>query len=146
MGHPPQRRRVRGGERLVTGSTAQARPCATCPYRLNVPAGVWAADEYRKLPEYDRPTGEQPLQAFGCHQRTGDLCAGWLGYGDPAELLAVRIGISTGAIDPSVVDYSTDVPLHPSGTAAAEHGLSGIGDPDEAARAAIDKLTAQREV
>ena len=36
-------------------------PCGSCPYRKDVPSGVWAVSEYLKLVEYDRPTGEQPV-------------------------------------------------------------------------------------
>lgn len=29
----------------------RTEPCETCPYRRDVPSGVWSADEYRKLIE-----------------------------------------------------------------------------------------------
>jgi hypothetical protein len=128
----------------MTGSLPRVTPCATCPYRRDVPAGIWAASEYAKLPEYDAPTGEQPVGAFACHQADGRICAGWLGYRDPTELLAVRIGTALGYLDPSCADYTTTVPLHPSGADAAAHGLAGVEDPDDAAQAAIDKLLKQR--
>lgn len=124
---------------------ARKTPCASCPYRQNVPSGLWAEEEYDKLPEYDRPTGEQPMEVFMCHQQDGNLCAGWLAYGDPTELLAVRIGIVTGYVDPSVADYTTTVPLFESGEAAAEHGRKSIEHPDARARKAIDKLTWARD-
>ena len=30
------------------------KPCASCPYRCDVPSGVWHPDEYAKLEVYDR--------------------------------------------------------------------------------------------
>ncbi len=40
------------------------RPCSACPYRQDCPSGVWAADEYQKLIEYDKETSEQPMAVF----------------------------------------------------------------------------------
>ena len=40
-------------------------PCGSCPYRQDVPSGVWAASEYEKLPAYDAPeTFMQPPGLF----------------------------------------------------------------------------------
>ncbi|MFD7961193.1 DUF6283 family protein [Streptomyces zaomyceticus] len=36
------------------------RPCASCPYRRDVPSGVWSRGDYVKLPLYDGPTWTQP--------------------------------------------------------------------------------------
>ncbi|WP_336794377.1 DUF6283 family protein [Gordonia malaquae] len=47
------------------------RPCESCPYRRDVPSGVWAESEYEKLRAYDAPTGEQPVRLFLCHQYDG---------------------------------------------------------------------------
>lgn len=56
-------------------------PCASCPYRRDVPSGVWAPEEYEKLRRYDAPTMEQPPQVFLCHQKNRDTAnrvgAGW---------------------------------------------------------------------
>jgi hypothetical protein len=46
-----------------------------------VPSGAWVAEEYAKLPAYDRPTGEQPAGLFLCHQQDGRACAGWVAHG-----------------------------------------------------------------
>ena len=56
----------------------QPVPCVTCPYRCDVPSGVWAAEEYAKLPEYDAPTWQQPPALFMCHSHPDGLCTGWL--------------------------------------------------------------------
>lgn len=117
-----------------------AAPCGSCPYRRDVPAGVWAASEYAKLPRYDGGTLDQLMAGgtglFFCHQNDGHLCAGWAGCHDLDHLLAVRMN----AVDPSTFDYVSPVPLFGSGTEAAEHGLSGVDDPDDRALATIRKL------
>lgn len=120
------------------------RPCASCPYRAKVPSGVWDASEYDKLPEYDKETWDQPQAVFHCHQQDGTVCAGWLGYGDPTQLLAVRIGISAGRLDPACADYTTDVPLFASGAEAAAHGKRDIESLTEEAVAVINKVVRKR--
>lgn len=119
-------------------------PCASCPYRRGVPSGVWDESEYQKLPAYDAETMDQPIAVFSCHQGEGDVCSGWLAHHDPAELLAVRLGIMQGRLDPSCAEYSTEVPLFSSGAEAAEHGMAEIDSPDERAVKAIEKITRKR--
>ena len=125
-----------------------ARPCGSCPYRLDVPSGVWHPEEYTKLPAYDAPTHAQPTALFLCHQQDGRVCAGWAGCHDMAHSLAVRVGASRGYLDPETVDallgYATPVPLHATGADAAAHGLRDIDHPDEGARRAINTLTRKR--
>lgn len=121
-------------------------PCASCPYRKNVPSGLWNPTEYAKLPGYDLDTASQSPAAFMCHQGDGAVCAGWLGYADPGELLAVRIGVARGTLDVSCFEYTTDVPLFPSGADAAAHGLREVDAPGEAASVAIDKLIRSRDL
>lgn len=131
----------------MTGATPRRTPCASCPYRQNVPSGIWYPDEYAKLARYDGPTHEQTAVAvFSCHQGNGDVCAGWLGHRDPADLLAVRIGIVTGDLDPACADYTTGVPLFPSGAAAAAHGCRDVPAPSEDSQAAIDKIVRTRQI
>lgn len=134
---------------MTTSATGPAKnPCGSCPYRCDVPAGIWHPDEYAKLPAYDRPTGEQPPSVFLCHQQDGRMCAGWVGHADQSNLLALRLwglGASVEDID-AVLDYECPVDLFPSGAAAAEHGLSGVEDPDEAAARQIDRLLRKGKV
>jgi hypothetical protein len=115
-------------------------PCGTCPYRRDVPAGVWSAEEYAKLPRYDGETGDQIMQGgtglFYCHQNDGRLCAGWVGCHDTRHLAALRFS----RVHPDTFDYESPVPLFESGTEAALHGLSGVKNPGPAAKAAIAKL------
>ncbi len=119
-------------------------PCKSCPYRRDVPAGVWDASEYEKLPGYDGETFEQiegGMALFFCHQQDGHLCAGWVGCHDPQELLALRLH----PVDPSTFSYRSPLPLFASGTEAAAHGMSGIEEPDSRARAVIARLTRKME-
>lgn len=122
-----------------------AAPCGTCPYRRDVPAGIWDASEYDKLPRYDGGTIDQLMAGgvglFFCHQNDGHLCAGWAGCHDTDELLALRMH----PVDPSTFGYVSPVPLFDSGAEAAAHGLSGVDAPDDSARRAIAKLQARRE-
>lgn len=118
-----------------------AAPCKSCPYRIDVPSGIWAAHEYAKLPPYDLPTFAQPPQLFMCHQRDGCLCAGWLAcHGQQErghELLALRIDPP----DPSAWSYQSPVPVFKSGYEAAKHGMAKIKKPGEKAVRAITRLT-----
>jgi hypothetical protein len=120
------------------------RPCSSCPYRRDVPAGVWHPDEYAKLPPYDAGTGDQPIGLFYCHQTDGRLCAGWCGTHDMDNALAVRFGAYTGILDPDTLhaigEYRTDVPLFASGQEAADHGMSGVAEPGDKARRTIARL------
>src|SRR5215831_6970938 len=104
------------------------RPCESCPYRLDVPAGVWVAAEYEKLPFYDEPQmWKQPVAAFYCHQQDGRLCAGWVACHmaqHHGHVLAIRL-MRTREDVSEIENYITDVPLFKSGTEAAIHGLSG---------------------
>jgi hypothetical protein len=121
----------------------RARPCSSCPYRRDVPSGLWDAAEYARLRRYDGDTGEQAAAgAFGlfhCHQQPRHLCAGWVGCHDMHHNLAVRIhaaGLDLGA----VIGYESPVPLFASGAEAAAHGERDIANPGPAARRKIRQL------
>lgn len=120
-------------------------PCGSCPYRCDVPSGVWAESEYEKLPLYDAPTGDQPFAAFFCHQQTGALCSGWVGCHDMGENIGLRLALATGAITEEqyleALDYVCSIELWESGQAARDHGVERLDDPDEAALRVADKLT-----
>ena len=127
------------------------RPCASCPYRCDVPSGVWDASEYAKLVAYDEPdTWAQPAAVFMCHQRDERLCAGWVAVHDMEESLSVRIAASTGLLDEhalaAVREYSTDVPLFASGAQAAIHGLREIERPGQRAGDDIRKIVRKKEL
>lgn len=120
------------------------RPCGSCPYRQDVPGGVWHPDEYAKLIPYDRPTAEQPLNLFACHQQDGHLCAGWVGCHDMDESMAVRLAVLSGDLDPedleAVLNYESPVPLWSSGMEAAAHGLAEVPNPPSRAKSIMRNL------
>lgn len=128
------------------------RPCQSCPYRRDVPSGVWAASEYAKLGAYDRDTAAQPAEMFLCHQNPPEsaqsrLCAGWVGcHGD--QLLALRLAGARRDLPPEVVraamNYISPVPLFESGAAAARHGVRDLVAPGQPASAVIDAIVRRR--
>lgn len=123
---------------------ADRNPCSSCPYAKPTPPGLWAADEYRKLPAYD---GVLPQPVFLCHHsklgRPETLCRGWVAV--HADSNSVRLAVIEGQIDPALPWEPVDVDLYRSGLDAAEGGLAGIDDPTPAAQAAIDRLVRARD-
>lgn len=119
-------------------------PCGSCPYRQDVPSGVWAAEEYEKLPDFDKPTFDQPPAVFACHQQDGRLCAGWVGCHDMDNNLGLRIAAACGHIShedhQAALDYESPIPLWASGHEAAEHGLRDIAEPDPKAVRTVERL------
>jgi len=117
-------------------------PCKTCPYRRDVPSGIWAAEEYEKLRAYDGEIIDQMMRGgrglFLCHQKDGNLCAGWLACHRAGNLLALRL--RGGDVDDRAWGYATTVPVFSSGAEAAEHGLRDLKAPGAQARRAIDRL------
>jgi len=116
------------------------RPCLTCPYRTDTPAGIWARSEYIKLPDYDGTPGA--LSTFHCHQEhvTGvpTACRGWLTV--HADGIAVRLAIARGEVTPEQRDAPVDVDLYATGEAAARAGLADVESPSDAAVTAARKL------
>lgn len=126
-------------------STVPAKnPCGSCPYRKDVPSGVWAAEEYDKLPAYDNETASQPPNVFFCHQQDGRLCAGWVAVHDMDHSLGFRIACAIGVIpredQEAVLDYTTTTPLFASGEEAAEHGKAEIDAPSERASRTVERI------
>lgn len=124
-------------------------PCASCPYRRDVPSGVWHPDEYVKLPAYDEDTARQPPSAFFCHQQNGRLCSGWVGCHDMTASLGLRIATSLGVLSAgdyeAALDYASPVELFGSGAEAAAHGLREVETPGRGAGRTVAKLLARRE-
>lgn len=122
-------------------------PCASCPYRRNVPSGIWDASEYTKLEQYDGEGHEQTRYTlFLCHQTGEEVCAGWMGHRDPMDLLATRIGIMNGTLAADAMEYTTDVPLFASGHEAAEHGRRDIEAPSDEALRTMLKIERKRDL
>lgn len=128
------------------------QPWASCPYRRDVPSGIWAAEEYAKLPAYDAETPFQPPHLFLCHQTSADnprarVCAGWVGC-HGSDLLALRLAAARGIIDGTELDINriTDasVALFSSGADAADHGLRDIDTPGVRACEAMNKIADRR--
>jgi hypothetical protein len=115
------------------------RPCPACPYRRDVPSGLWDAEEYDKLAKYDGPTWAQATTARLCHSSPDHLCAGWVGCHDMNENLAIRVHHEEVDVQ-ACHDYRTDVALFDSGAEAAAHGKKFIGHPGEATYKMIGKL------
>lgn len=126
----------------MTHTVAKA-PCKSCPYRRDVPSGVWAEDEYHKLPRYDGEIAEQVFNGawgvFDCHQRDGHLCAGWVACHGADNLLAFRM--TREDIAPEVYDYKSPVPVFSSGQESCDHGLKDIREPGAAAKRTITRLS-----
>lgn len=126
--------------------TCAKAPCKTCPYRRDVPSGVWAKEEYDKLKTYDGEVFEQldkgALGRFDCHQRDGMMCAGWIATHGARNLLALRLATD---IAPEVFKYSSPVPVFGSGEEAAKHGMCDIKRPSVAARNAVARLSRKRD-
>ncbi|MGA5135559.1 DUF6283 family protein [Streptomyces olivoreticuli] len=129
------------------------RPCESCPYRRDVPSGIWAHEEYEKLRRYDAPTGKQPMGVFLCHQAdpgspASRVCAGWAGCHDGGHLLALRLAVFDGSMNAVVVeavaDYKSPVPLFESGNEAADHGQAEVDAPDREAANLVAKISRVR--
>lgn len=119
-------------------------PCGSCPYRRDVPSGIWDLEEYLKLPGYDLETGSQPV--FLCHQQNGRICAGWCGTHDMKESLAIRFAClrETSETIEAIMNYRTNTPLFSSGRKACDHGLRELESPCSMAEQAISRLREKR--
>lgn len=113
-------------------------PCPQCPYRRDVPSGVWAHEEYEKLRRYDAETPAQPVEGFSCHATPERYCHGWAvvhtSRGHECDLLALRFGGDVEIPEPAV-------PLFASGNEAANHGQRDIAHPSADA---LDAMTTLR--
>ena len=122
----------------------RAKPCSSCPYRCDVPSGIWAESEYDKLPGYDGDTGQQIIAGatglFCCHQTPDFLCAGWVGCHDMRHAAAVRLHWREIGNMGALLNYVSPVPLFSSGAEAALHGMRDLAHPSSEARAKIDQL------
>jgi hypothetical protein len=118
-------------------------PCTSCPYRRDTPAGVWAPEEYAKLPGYD--TNER-FELFLCHQgplaKKQTVCRGWLSV--HCESVAARLAVARGDIESDERYTPVAEPLYESGTEAAKAGLRAVRRPGRKAREVIARLVAAR--
>lgn len=125
----------------MTTLIVASNPCATCPYRKDVPSGVWHHDEYERLRKFDDEPRADNLGTFLCHQTNvcgkEIACKGWLMV--HRESVAVRLAMLRGHIDESAFS-PTDVALHDSGNAAADFGQRDIERPRRTALKVMQKL------
>lgn len=128
-------------------------PCGSCPYRRDVPSGIWAEEEYDKLPRYDLPMVEQPQGVFACHQFESGadsqrICAGWAGVHDMDDNLALRLWGAFEKLTEDVIEktrnYTTDVPLFETGEEARQHGIAEIENPSAKAKAKVQRIINKR--
>jgi hypothetical protein len=119
-------------------SRVRRQPCPQCPYRRDVPSGVWSHEEYEKLRRYDAETFDQPFSGFGCHAKPEFFCHGWAvvhtSRGSAHDLIALRFQSEPVEIPEPAV------PLFASGNEAADHGQRDIEEPGLEAREAADTL------
>ncbi len=122
-------------------------PCVSCPYRKDVPSGIWSTEEYDKILPYDNETWMQPPRVFMCHQADGCLCRGWLDV-HGGDLLGLRLGCAIGELDPEEVSKALDegpaVPVFCSAAKAAAHGRKAIKRPGAKAKRMVAKIEAKR--
>ncbi|MFC9872691.1 DUF6283 family protein [Nocardia salmonicida] len=129
------------------------RPCVSCPYRRDVPSGVWDFAEYEKLRAYDGDMSVQAPQLFQCHQTDADstrrrMCAGWVGCHGGRQLLAIRLALIQDRISGQTFEvagaYESGAPLFASGGEAADHGQREFDKPGPDAQHAIGKVARTR--
>jgi hypothetical protein len=121
----------------------RGEPCRSCPYRRDVPSGIWAHSEYDKLRDYDAPTAEQPWRPFGCHVSPDHFCHGWVAVhqsrgpapgghpgSHPFDLLALRVWQS---VHGPVTWRESSVEFFASAAEAADHGQRDIEHPSDEA-------------
>ncbi len=115
-------------------SAIRPSPCRFCPYRRDVPSGVWSAEDYAKLRAYDDPGIGQPVAPFACHETPKLFCSGWAQcHGN--EILSLRIQERIRGKDCTVPPKTTLV--FRTGNEAADHGMRDIDRPGKKARAAM---------
>ena len=127
----------------------QDKPCSSCPYRKDVPSGVWDRSEYEKLPSYDLGTTEQvfagAIGVFYCHQQNGCVCRGWIdchgNQGHGRDLISLRLSslIDHRQIEKAIED-GPQVPIFESGREACDHGLKEIDNPSSDASDVVSKV------
>ena len=115
-------------------------PCRFCPYRKDVPSGVWHEEEYQKLLLYSNETMDQPTAVFACHNQPDDVCTGWLATGLRAEprraMLSLRLAMSMQTLT-GFAEFEPEHDFFDTHTEAAEHGLRDIDDPSPEAQDAM---------
>ena len=66
--------------------------CAQCPYRTDAPLAKWHPDHFVKLLRDDADLFTAPV--YGCHNRDGNVCVGWLLDQRDRDLPNIRLRLS----------------------------------------------------
>jgi hypothetical protein len=123
-------------------------PCKSCPYRKDVPSGIWEASEYDKILPYDNETMFQPPTVFMCHQKDGSLCRGWLDCHGP-DLLGMRLACFKGEVSPEdlvkALEEGPAVPVFKTADLASRHGRKAIEKPSKKAKTLINQIERKRK-
>ena len=123
----------------MSKNEVRKKACSACPYRKDVPSGVWDHAEYEKLRPYDNITPEQPFMGFACHATPEYFCHGWAvvhtSRGSEFDLIALRFRPC------EIPEPSTE--FFESAEAAADWGQELADEPPVEAVTAIEKLTKQ---
>ena len=114
-------------------------PCNSCPYRKDTPPGIWAREEYDKLPAWDDKMSFAGV--FHCHNAPDAVCRGWLEVHQ--DNLSVRLTTFRINWDDSN-SQPTKVALYASGEEARRAGIKGIKRPSLRARLKIGQILARR--
>lgn len=111
---------------IVGDAGYQRRPCAQCPWRVDLPPGIFPAEAFRisAVTAYDAS-----MEQFACHMagtEAASTCAGFV-LRNSANNLGARIAAMTGRLDPRKV--SSPYPLYESYRAMAEANGVDPADP-----------------
>ena len=113
----------------------QDTPCKFCPYRKDVPSGVWSSSEYEKLLRYDNETMYQPMHRFACHNDPELACTGWLAVSMQSNHAHESLALRIRPVD--VSSFAPDTEFFQTHTEACVHGLRDIDNPSQEAEDAM---------
>lgn len=114
-------------------------PCNTCPYRKDTPPGIWAREEYDKLPRWDDPMSF--AGTFICHNDPDSVCRGWL------EVHYDNMNVRMQCFHIKWTEANKkpcDVELYASGAEARRAGIKGIKKPSREAVLKIRQIAGGR--
>lgn len=124
-------------------------PCPACPYVQSTASGIWAREEYEKLPKYDPGQFIPDMSVFQCHhtsEKKSLICQGWLDCHGADELIGIRLAHIQGRI-PDDFDYEpSEAVVYASGQEAMEFGVRDIENPSDEALEQIDQLSKMKRI
>lgn len=89
-------------------------PCKKCPYRKDAPLRLWSVQEFTDLIKNE---SSEMGAIYGCHNKDGKICTGWLMDQDRRNLpsIQLRISLSKNNISREFLDsLISDYELYPS--------------------------------